>query len=362
MDNRKDTPANSEISPDFSQSDAEAQPPLPLQEEKQKSFYYTVDDLRNLPDPEWLIQDILAEDGIGAVVGPSKGGKSFLAIDLAFCVARGEPFFGYEVKKAPVLYLAFEGQGRFKYRIFAWEKKHDELAPDNFFIKYDCEFLALKKEGIARFPPSCLTIVDTLSAAAPEIKENSDEMKQIVKKAKEISRITGGAVLIVHHTGKDEEKGSRGHTSFPAGIDTEIFVKRGKKADAPRTWEVTKNRDGEEGLAGSFTLQKIQVDVDKKGRPITSCVVEQCSQGRQPKEDLPHLSPYVEKSFKVLLELCEEAGTNEIPTEQWRNQLLGYGQIYPPNDRAHFAKRRNQLVTNGFIEEKEGITIVLRKL
>lgn len=336
--------------PDFTQGDADAKPPLALQE-KEQPFFYTVDDLRNLPDPDWLIQDILAEDGICAVVGSSKAGKSFFAIELAFCVARGEPFFGYETKKSPVAYLCFEGQGRFKYRFFAWEKEHNEQAPDNLFIKYDYEFFNLAGKDIAKlFPNGCLTIVDTLSAAAPKIEENGSGMKEIVEKAKEISTATGGAVLIIHHMGKDEKLGSRGHSSFPAGIDTEITIIR--KGDS-RNWKVTKNRDGEEGITGNFTLRKIQVGVDKKGRPITSCVIEPCEASKPIEKKLPDK---LDAAYTLGIELCNEAGTNEISTEKWRLKVIEKLAKEKVNQRNYFLDAKSRLLDTGLIAENNGIT------
>ena len=35
---------------------------------------------------------------------------------------------------------------------------------------------------------------------------------------------TGAHLLIVHHTGKDETRGARGHTSLRAATDTEIEI------------------------------------------------------------------------------------------------------------------------------------------
>jgi hypothetical protein len=70
------------------------------------------------PEHEWLIKGILTRGERSMLVGPSQSGKSFLCLDLAMSIARGEPFFGLRSKRGGVVYQAGEGgkesQGRQK--------------------------------------------------------------------------------------------------------------------------------------------------------------------------------------------------------------------------------------------------------
>lgn len=82
--------------------------------------------------------------------------------------------------------------------------------------------------------------------------------------------MTGGLVVLVHHTGKDSAKGLRGHSSLFAAMDAAIEVSRD---GARREWRVAKSKDGQEGDAHPFRLQIESLGVDENGDAITSCVV-----------------------------------------------------------------------------------------
>ena len=53
---------------------------------------------------------MLPESGLAAVYGPSGGGKSFLVLDMLASVADGCEWFEHRVNRAPVVYLALEGE------------------------------------------------------------------------------------------------------------------------------------------------------------------------------------------------------------------------------------------------------------
>lgn len=61
------------------------------------------------PDLDFLVDGWLTEGERSVIGGPSKSGKSFLAIHLAMCVARGQDFFNWPVKRGGVIYQAGEG-------------------------------------------------------------------------------------------------------------------------------------------------------------------------------------------------------------------------------------------------------------
>jgi len=53
---------------------------------------------------QWLVHDLWLREGVGIIGGEPKSFKSFLAVQLAVCVASGKPVFGrYEVAQGPVL-------------------------------------------------------------------------------------------------------------------------------------------------------------------------------------------------------------------------------------------------------------------
>jgi hypothetical protein len=122
-------------------------------------------------------------------------------------------------------------------------------------------------------PPGAVVFLDTLNRAAPTADENSSkDMGEILEAAKQLQSLTGGLVVLVHHTGKDATKGLRGHSSLFAAMDAAVEVWRDGDR---REWKVAKAKDGQDGDAHPFKLQIETLGIDDHGDPITSCVVVQ---------------------------------------------------------------------------------------
>jgi hypothetical protein len=74
---------------------------------------YTFDELQAEPDAGWLAGDaehpILLADAIWMDYGLQKSGKTYRALELAFCVAFGIEYYGYDVRQGNVAYVIAEG-------------------------------------------------------------------------------------------------------------------------------------------------------------------------------------------------------------------------------------------------------------
>jgi hypothetical protein len=96
-------------------------------------------------------------------------------------------------------------------------------------------------------------------------------MGLVIEGARRIISETGAAVILIHHTAKDETKGMRGHSSLLGACDVVLMVKR---EGALHSFTVTKNKDGKSGDTHYFDLRAIGLGTDEDGDPITSCIVE----------------------------------------------------------------------------------------
>ena len=130
-----------------------------------------------------------------------------------------------------------------------------------------------------------LIIVDTLAAV---VGGSGDEntaptMLAIVKAANHLIMATGAHVMLVHHMGKNQDRGARGHSSLRAALDTEIECKMTEGTGIGRL-KVTKQRDMEMGSPLGFKLVKVTIGNHKLSE-ITSCIVEQVSyeEAKKPK-------------------------------------------------------------------------------
>jgi len=82
------------------------------------------------PTPDFLIYGLLPETGV-ALLSASQGSfKSFLALDMALCVATGKAFKGRKTKRGRVLYVAAEGAETAKDRARAWLGRWRGEIPD----------------------------------------------------------------------------------------------------------------------------------------------------------------------------------------------------------------------------------------
>lgn len=231
-------------------------------------------DLAQLPPLSWRVRGVLPNAGLAAVFGPSASGKSFLALDMAAAIAEGRRWFDCRTDAAPVVYAALEGEAGLKLRAQAWEAHTGRALPVGLRLMLQTFKLTEAqdvKDFAAVVPAGAVVFVDTLNRAAPTADENSSrDMGEILEAAKMLQTLTGGLVVLVHHTGKDSTKGLRGHSSLFAALDTAVEVLRDGER---REWRVAKSKDGQDGDAHPFRLQTEMLGVDAHGDAITSCVV-----------------------------------------------------------------------------------------
>ena len=238
----------------------------------------SINDLAALPPTKHLVKGILPSSGLAAIYGPSGSGKTFLALDLIMAIACKSDWFGHKVKNVPVTYVGLEGKGGINNRIRAWRMKNPSLNPSNFKIILDnfdlmkaSNVLELAQAIIAAQMNQGVIVIDTLNQASPAADENSShDMGVIIKHLKLLQEITGGLVLIIHHTGKNTAQGLRGHSSLKAALDANIEVTGGDK----RSWLLEKSKDGEDGKSFGFRLEKHTLGIDSDGDDITSCTID----------------------------------------------------------------------------------------
>lgn len=234
-------------------------------------------DLRALPALAWRVRGVLPAHGLASVYGSSGSGKSFLMLDAAAAIAEGAAWFGYRVKPAPVVYCALEGETGFRVRVAAWEEAKGRRLPAGLRLVLQ-SFKLTDPQDVADLAAAVLTagagavvILDTLNRAAPEADENaSADMGRIIEAAKALQRLTGGLVVVVHHSGKDATRGLRGHSSLFAALDAAVEVTR--EGDR-RQWKVAKAKDGQDGAGHPFRLEVVDLEDDDEGETVTSCVV-----------------------------------------------------------------------------------------
>lgn len=184
-----------------------------------------------MPVPTWLIDKVLPAGGFIGIYGPPGCGKSFLALDMAFCVASGLLWHERETQQGWVVYISGEGMAGLGRRAQSWLTHHG-LSVDDADIAwlpeavpiYDgSEGLEALVERIAEVgkAPS-LVIIDTLARSFDGDENQQFDMGRFVAGVQHLQQL-GAAVLAVHHTNSAEGR-ERGSTAFRAATDTMIAV------------------------------------------------------------------------------------------------------------------------------------------
>ena len=89
------------------------------------------------------------------------------------------------------------------------------------------ELAALADEIIEKHGPLRLIVVDTLARAMAGGNENApDDMGKLLNNVEALRQGTDAFVLLIHHTGKDEAKGARGHSSLKGAADTILLLSK----------------------------------------------------------------------------------------------------------------------------------------
>lgn len=253
----------------------------------------TASDLVILPALQWRVKGLLPAKGMASIYGPSGSGKTFLALDVACAIAAGRPqWFGSKVKGAPVAYVALEGTAGLQQRVKAWVLHHKKTAPNairfvlgGFTLLAPHHATALATEIVGTLGRGAVVVIDTLNQSAPGADENSSvDMGTVISNAKVLADAVDGLVILVHHSGKDQTRGMRGHSSLHAALDSVIEVVNGPSG---RSWRVTKSKDGESGVAHGFELVPYVVGQDEDSEDITSCAVRSALTGTNAKRSGP---------------------------------------------------------------------------
>lgn len=263
-----------------------------------------------------FVEGLLTSASMSVIYGPSNCGKTFFILDLALHVAWGRQWRGKEVDKGAIVYLSLEGAQGIRNRMAAF-RKHNEISEKLPFVAMpkpvdllgnDADVEAViqlvRHVADATNVPVRMVVVDTLSRAMAGGNENSPEdMTALIGNCDRIRAATESHVCIVHHSGKDEARGARGHSSLRAATDTEIEIKRAPNLPLS-TAKVTKQRDLEADGPLNFTLHSVALGVNGRGKLVTSCVVGEANAAVE-----PGLTPKLTQVLSVLHDL--QTGRND---------------------------------------------------
>jgi len=246
----------------------------------------TLGELSNTPPPTFMVADYLIEKSFAVMYGAPASYKSFLAIDWALSIAHGADWNGRPTMQGIVVYLAMEGQSGITNRAEAWHrdrKLSNEGVPfyavTNPISMADADAIDVAllsqavKELLGDNRPA-LFVVDTLARSFGGADENSaTDMGIFVRNCDLLREQFDCAVLAVHHSGKDVEKGLRGSSALLGAVDTSIAL--GRKAETQQVCvKNPKQKDVEEAAPLWLEAREVSFVREAFGQEQTSLVLD----------------------------------------------------------------------------------------
>lgn len=205
------------------------------QEDSANPFFWVGHEIfARAPVHSWAIQNYLTEGTVSLLYGKKDTYKSFVAISMGMAVAAGVGWFGNKTERGGFAYLCGEGRSGIAARMEAW-CVHQKIDPKTLPLFLGKQRMKLDDPGevqsisdslvstigLLGWPKLRVLIIDTLSSSTPGLDENdAGAMSLAIDNVKALicDRI-GCAALIVHHAGKDMERGARGSSALEANSE-----------------------------------------------------------------------------------------------------------------------------------------------
>lgn len=245
--------------------------PNKMADEPTKKWGFTLyEDIKPSLDDRYIIDGVIPHNSMVCVFGPPKSMKTAEAVRASLCVAFGWKWCGMDVEQGPVLYLALEGQGAIKDRIEAHKIHYNQKGKKAPFLLDSTPLFAeaFKPEDLSTYFKSLpighpkLIVVDTLSRAMAGNENSQEDMNRFVNRIDWIRRHTGAAILVIHHTGHNEER-YRGSSVLGGAVD--VMIKASQKG-----WQIQMSRMTEPGRVFKSFPKSVVIGQNAKGRPVES--------------------------------------------------------------------------------------------
>ncbi|MHC8355667.1 AAA family ATPase [Pseudomonas sp. LB3P81] len=304
----------------------------------------------------WLVENYIEEDALTVMYGPPGKGKSFVALDLSCCIASGIPFHGHAVKPGVSIYIAGEGHNGIARRFHAWAQHNDAALPELLFVSEAPTDLssatnsakvaeAVKQIAETTGEAPVLIVIDTMARNFGGDENSATDVGQFIRNVDALRRHWKATVLIVHHSGKDGERGARGSSALKGAADAEYEVSRSDEDKLVRLIP-RKMKDAEEPPPLAFELVSVPVR-DDSGSLISGVALSlteftasaspvSANLGKQQKAALETLEQMHADIAERLKSQGREDHPVHIPIDAWKSKCK---EADIPRQRFHDVKK-----------------------
>jgi KaiC/GvpD/RAD55 family RecA-like ATPase len=332
------------------------------------------DELATEPAPiKWLVNGWVQEKAMVMLHGPSGCGKSFVVIDWMCTIASGlGQWMGKNTKTGDVIYLCGEGHHGLRGRLAAWKIAHGvetigplEISSGASDLDNLSELHEVVQDIVDTGAKAKLIVIDTLNRFMSGDENSAQDTRAFLDACSTLMHEFECTVLIVHHTGLNQEAQdrARGSSAWKGAMDTEISVK--SDGQGRLTLTQMKSKDGELQKPAYLELTTILIPgwFDEEGVQATSAVV---TEGQEPVKPIDHKRQEELREVEAAWEYCGKEFKNTDPfinRKAWEDYLTKVKGLTSANARKRLSNDPNYLVgkmmEGGIIERVEGGFIVV---
>ena len=338
----------------------------PVREKLQ--FEFSRADSLQLTEIKWIVDDYIEADSLAQVFGDPGGGKSFVSIDIACCIATGTAWHGHQVQKGAVFYIAGEGHNGLARRFKGWELGNGVSLTGAPLFKshraaqlYDATEAALVAQSIKTLSAECghipsMIVIDTLARNMGGDENSTQDMNSFIQHLDTYLRQDYRCcVLVVHHSGAMDKDRSRGSTALKGALDAEYKCQLDSGSKTIQ-FESKKMKDAEMPPAKNFQITQVDLPIlDKhnlpvKGAYLTSVDISGLVSSVQKKT---YLSPNQKKVMECLVMLevkrLQDLQPGPVSHDEWRESAKEHGVA---NNR--FWEVIKSMTAKGLVVESSG--------
>lgn len=341
--------------------DEDDEPEIEVIEEDDTSSVYellSIEEAMTQPPVQWLVEGYIPQSSFSMIYGQPGAGKSFLALDIALCLAHGLPWRSKKTKaNSGVIYLASEGFAGIGQRLKSWYSHFGVSghAPMKF-MRTAIDFMEPENlEKLIRtinevdFNVS-LIVVDTVARSFSGEENSAKEMGIFNRACGALMAACNTSVMGVHHAGKAGlERGLRGSNALQGACDAILSVKKDetgiievkvdKQKDAVEPDEPLKFILEEVAIFGgsSAVLKEVDMEIERDRRK--------------------KLSAREQIAFDALNNLLIDLKVNQVPIKSWHD---AHKEKAPDSTAPNRSKARDALQTKGYITIDSGDVWVRR--
>jgi hypothetical protein len=159
----------------------------------------------------------------------------------------------------------------------------------------------------------------------------------------EIKALTGGALLAVHHAGKDANRGARGSTALLGAVDTSLMV--GKSEDIV-TLRTEKMKDAEPLDDINLSMLVVPASISE-----TSVVLKRTDE-KPKKKRVWRPTGSIKRALQVFENLCVDRGSPKVRYSDWTAKMHSDMPDTPDSTKG---SARDKLIEEEWIISVDGV-------